>query len=108
MVLQCRVRPGSFVECALTLSGNHWPRHLQMDANFPDTNRLEWLLENPEDVIVYGLLVREFGPKADPRTFGRLACRVSDRNGGPEYEWTRLRAAQRLEEQMGHGGRNSP
>ena len=32
------------------------------DPNFPSMDGLEWLLEDPDDVVVYGLMVPEFGP----------------------------------------------
>jgi len=48
-------------------------------------------VENPENIVVSGLMVREFGPNADGTIYGELARQVVARRGGPEYEWTRLR-----------------
>ena len=35
------------------------------DPNFPGVAGLEWLVEDARDVVVYGLMIREFGPAAD-------------------------------------------
>lgn len=53
---------------------------------------LEWLVEDPEDVAVCALMVREFGPGADPEIYGKLACEVNVGPDGPGFEWSRLRA----------------
>jgi hypothetical protein len=91
LVLQCRVRPGSFTERAGTLGGKYWPQHVRFDPNFDSLGGLEWLLENPEDVVVYGLMVREFGPSVEG--YGELAKKVRRRSDlGPEFQWTQLRA----------------
>ena len=31
---------------------------------------MEWLLEDPSDIVVYGLMVREFGSAADSSSYG--------------------------------------
>ena len=71
LALQCPVRPGSFTERAGTLGGKYWPQHVRFDPNFDSLDGLEWLLENPEDVVVYGLIVRGFGPSVEG--YGELA-----------------------------------
>lgn len=63
-----------------------------MDANFENLDGLEWLLEDPSDVVVYGLMVREFGPKADEQLHGLMAKQVCRGERGAQFEWTKLRA----------------
>lgn len=101
VVLQCRVRPGGIREQPATLWEKHWPPHVRMDPNFPSTANLEWLVDDPADVIVCGVMVREFGAAADPTTFGATACQVTASSGeafswpggsGPQYAWTRSRS----------------
>mgnify|MGYP003325949588 CR=1 FL=1 len=46
---------------------------------------LEWLVENSDDVVVCGLMVREFGPKADEQIHGELVRKVRRCGEGPEY-----------------------
>ena len=45
--------------------------------------------------MMYGLMVREFGPKADESVYGTLVTQVHDgctqRGSGPEFVWTALR-----------------
>ena len=91
VVLQCRVRPGSFAIHPSSL-GRHWPADLRFDPNFSSLDGLEWLIESPRDAVVVGLLVREFGLHADASMYGDAAARVTHGQNGPEYEWTRLRA----------------
>lgn len=90
-VLQLRVRPGSFTERPSTLNSSHWPRDLRFDANFESNSNLEWLMEDPTNAVVVGVMVRELGRRADPLVFGEVAARVTNREPGPEYEYTRLR-----------------
>ena len=92
--MQCRVRPGSFVEKPGSLGNKYWPRHVRIDPNFSSLDGLEWLLESSDDVMVVGLMMREFGPKADASAHGAMVQRVHAGNRGPEYEWTNLRAAE--------------
>merc|ERR1712066_1146596 len=88
VVLECRIRPGSFKEAPGTLSSNkHWPNDVPIDPNFPGLDGLEWLLEQPSDIKVSALLIREFGRHADPCIYGDLVTKVK----GPEYLWTELR-----------------
>lgn len=92
VVLQVRVRPAKFSPQPGTLGNKHWPRDVRIDPHFPTLEGLEWLIEDPSDVIVTGLLLRELGGGAEARLFGDTAFRVSQGPSGPEYEWTRLRA----------------
>eukprot|EP00746_Dinoflagellata_sp_MGD_P035123 gnl/MRDRNA2_/MRDRNA2_18394_c0_seq1.p1 gnl/MRDRNA2_/MRDRNA2_18394_c0~~gnl/MRDRNA2_/MRDRNA2_18394_c0_seq1.p1 ORF type:complete len:560 (-),score=105.84 gnl/MRDRNA2_/MRDRNA2_18394_c0_seq1:400-2079(-) len=92
LVFQCRVRPDAFVVRPGSLQNKHWPHNVRFDPNFDSISGLEWLVENPENIMVYGLMVREFGPKADAEVYGKTVCRVHRGPNGPEYEWTRLRA----------------
>ena len=92
VVLQVRVRPGSFAERPGTLGGKRWPADLPFEQCFPGLEGLEWLVEDPADIVVTGLMVREFGPTADKQVFGNIAAALTDNGGKPEYKWTDLRA----------------
>ena len=94
LVLECRVRPGSFTVKAGTLGNKYWPEHLRMDQNFETNSELEWLIEGPEDVSFTGLMIREFGEAASEEIYGSLARQVTWGIQGPQFEWTRLRAAE--------------
>ena len=61
LVLQCRVRPDSFIERPGSLGNKYWPQHVRFDPNFDSLQGLEWLIENRDDIVVYGLVTREFG-----------------------------------------------
>lgn len=89
LVFQCRVRPNAFREAPSTLGKKHWPRNLLFDPSFSN-EALEWLVEDPSDVVACGLMVREFGPQADATLHGELVRCVSEGNRGAEYEWIRL------------------
>mmetsp|Transcript_19407 Transcript_19407/g.41360 ORF Transcript_19407/g.41360 Transcript_19407/m.41360 type:complete len:623 (-) Transcript_19407:72-1940(-) len=89
-VLQVRVRPGSFVEKPGSLSSKHWPANVRFDKNFDSMNGLEWLIEDPANHQVTGLLVRELGPKAAGDVYGSFAPLVTQGRMGPEYEVSRL------------------
>merc|ERR1712187_295560 len=52
LVLECRVRPGSFREQGNTLGPQHWPPHLPFDRYLPSGAAFEWLVENPRNVVV--------------------------------------------------------
>jgi len=96
LVLECRVRPGAFSEASGTLGSNkHWPSDVDIDPNFSGIGGLEWLLENPDDVVVTGLMIRELGRGADPEVYGTLVTQVR----GPEYLWTEVRAQRARESQ---------
>ena len=58
-VLQVRVRPGAFVERPGSLGGKYWPLEVPFDVRRPGLAGLEWLVEDPEAVVVTGLMVRE-------------------------------------------------
>jgi len=60
---------------------------------------LEWVVDDPEDVVVTGMLFRELGQGVDPQIYFDAAGRVTAGPMGPEYDWTRLRA----EEFQEHG-----
>lgn len=101
LVLQFRVRPEGIRQIASTLWDKHWPQNVRMDPNFANMNGLEWLVKDPSDVIVYGLMVREFGSAVDESIYGSTACQVRECGPavsswpfgtGPEYEWMRLRS----------------
>ena len=65
-----------------------------MDQNFETNSELEWLIEGPEDVSFTGLMIREFGEAASEEIYGSLARQVTWGIQGPQFEWTRLRAAE--------------
>eukprot|EP00928_Gymnodinium_smaydae_P081205 TRINITY_DN64761_c0_g1_i1.p1 TRINITY_DN64761_c0_g1~~TRINITY_DN64761_c0_g1_i1.p1 ORF type:complete len:601 (-),score=24.66 TRINITY_DN64761_c0_g1_i1:44-1846(-) len=89
-VLQLRVRPGSFVEKPGSLSNKHWPEEVRFDRNFASLQGLEWIIEDPADHEVVGLLVRELGNQAAPSVYGEFVQNVSEGSKGPEYELTTL------------------
>lgn len=94
VVLQCRVKPGSFRVQGNTLLEEHWPSNVKFDENFPHNEALEWLVEDPQNIHVTGLMVREFGCKANKKLYGKLNRGVTegtDPDGGPEFEWTKIR-----------------
>lgn len=90
VVFQCRVRPGAFREASGTLGGKHWPEGVCLDPGFNSLSKIEWLIENPADVVVCGLMLREFGIQASPDLYGNLATAVVAGDVGPEFEWTKL------------------
>jgi len=89
-VIQVRVRPGSFSKRSGTLGNKYWPSNLCFDEDVRSLCDLEWLIENPDDHVVCGVLVREFGPDADGDIYGELTTRVVYGEHGPEYEWIDL------------------
>jgi hypothetical protein len=56
IVLQVRVRPGSFRTQGITVD-RHWPGELRFDE-YHANNQLEWLVENPQNVVIYGVMFR--------------------------------------------------
>lgn len=100
VAFQCRVKPGSFRQHPGTLFSKYWPPGLRFDRNFPSLDRLEWLVEDSADIVVCGLMIREFGAAADPQLYGTLATQVTADGGirkrfqageGPQFHWTHLR-----------------
>jgi len=89
VVMQCRVRPGSFKEQGNTLGQSHWPRKVCFDKNFPNNDCMEWLLTDSSDIVVVGLMIREFGSLASADDYGDLATQVraDGDTRGPEYHW---------------------
>ena len=73
-----------------TLGNKYWPDNLAYDEDVRSLNDLEWLIEHPQDHVVCGVLVREFGPHSDADIYGQLATRVTRGTRGPQYEWTDL------------------
>merc|ERR1712046_77707 len=61
-VMQLCVRPGCFAMYPASLRGKYWPEDLRFDPNFETLDNLEWLIEDEADVVVTGVLLREFGP----------------------------------------------
>jgi len=88
VVLQCRVRPDAFREVNGTLGTKFWPEDVPFDVDFPGLGGLEWLVEDAADVVVTGLMVREFGPGAAAEVFGAAAAQVTAGQRGPQFVWT--------------------
>ena len=88
------MRPAACVEKPGTLrgKGKYWPADLPFDENFHRDSPLEWLVSDPADIVLTGLMFREFGPPADPQVYGQLVCDVHADGRGPEYVWTDLLA----------------
>ena len=98
MVLEVRVRPGTFREQPGTMANKHWPSDLRWQWGFDSLLALEWLSENPADVVITGIMVREFGKNADPSVYGETASKVRWQPGQrpeeedePNFVWTELR-----------------
>lgn len=94
LVLECRVRPSSFTVKPGSLGNKYWPPHLRMDENFPTNSALKWLIDSTDDVAFTGLMIREFGEAASEEIYGSLVRQVTSGNQGPQFEWTKLRAAE--------------
>ena len=62
-----------------------WPASLRFDPNFPAMQDLEWLVEDPANVVVTGMLLRELGRDVDPRIYGDAASLVTAGANGPEH-----------------------
>jgi hypothetical protein len=99
MLLEVRVRPGTFREQSGTMAHKHWPLDLRWQWAFDSLLALEWLSENSEDVAITGIMVREFGKEADPNVYGETASKVRWQPGQrleeedePNFVWTKLRA----------------
>merc|ERR1712032_1046123 len=93
VVLQCKIRPGSYRERNGTLGRRHWPDDVRMDPNYPTHEGFEFLVEDHNDVFVIGLLYRELGPEADATLYGDLVQRLApslEDSRGIEYRWTEL------------------
>ena len=86
LVVQCRVCPFSFQEKPGSLGNKYWPEDLPIDPSYPTCDGLEWLIEDEALVVPTALLLREFGPRADPGLFGPIARQVQR-----GQQWTRLR-----------------
>ena len=54
-ILQVRVRPGCYASHPGSLGNKHWPMGVRFDPNFATLQDLEWLVEDPADVIVTGV-----------------------------------------------------
>merc|ERR1711862_320253 len=77
VVLQVRVRPGSYHAYPGTLGTKYWPEGIRFDANFKSLHDIEWLIEDESDVVVTGLLVRLVGSGDQIQTvFGETASQV--------------------------------
>ena len=50
------MRPGAFVERPGTLGDKYFPWDVRFDADFDSADNLEWLIENPEDHEIVGLI----------------------------------------------------
>ena len=61
---------------------------MPFDVDFPGLGGLEWLVEDAADVVVTGLMVREFGPGAAAEVFGAAAAQVTAGQRGPQFVWT--------------------
>eukprot|EP00397_Hematodinium_sp_SG-2012_P007947 GEMP01007998.1.p1 GENE.GEMP01007998.1~~GEMP01007998.1.p1 ORF type:complete len:776 (+),score=133.97 GEMP01007998.1:132-2330(+) len=90
-VLQCKVRPGSWRVQQSTLGNSrHWPREVRIDPNFDSHTELECLCENADDIVVFGVMYREFGQAANRSLYGDLVAQVHEQDGKPEYCWSKL------------------
>ena len=91
IVFQCRVDPQRiWKRCPSTLQEEHWPKDVRFAPEFPTHENMEWLVLDSEAIVVYGILLREFGKGADPAIYGNLTPSVNDTEGAVEYTWTRM------------------
>lgn len=79
-----------------TLTGKrHWSEDLRFDQHSDTWEGLELLVEDPKNIVVSGVLLREFGEPASEDVYGAVANSVRWSPGdpfhdGPEYAWTSL------------------
>eukprot|EP00397_Hematodinium_sp_SG-2012_P020972 GEMP01021639.1.p1 GENE.GEMP01021639.1~~GEMP01021639.1.p1 ORF type:complete len:700 (+),score=113.65 GEMP01021639.1:95-2194(+) len=91
IVLQCKARPGTWRARHSTLGPlRHWPPEVRIDPNFENHDEMEYLFEDANDIVVFGLMYREFGPAASRSLYGDLVTQVHNRTRAPEYCWTEL------------------
>ena len=73
----CKNQAGSFEIRHGTLGSNkHWPHDIAFDVHHRSTNGLEWLVEDENDIVVVGLLLREFGKTAASMCIITILCRA--------------------------------
>eukprot|EP00929_Paragymnodinium_shiwhaense_P071475 TRINITY_DN36326_c0_g1_i1.p1 TRINITY_DN36326_c0_g1~~TRINITY_DN36326_c0_g1_i1.p1 ORF type:complete len:873 (-),score=65.46 TRINITY_DN36326_c0_g1_i1:353-2971(-) len=92
-VLQVKVRPGSYHVQSNSGRLGGWAGDLRIDPNFINNDRMEWLVEDEEDVPLTGVMFREFGPNIDTDIYEDLCAQVTydgDDREPPAREWTRL------------------
>ena len=68
-------------DCALGGTG------LGASSRVKSSRDLEWLVENADNVIVYGLMIRKFGKDAALQIYGSTVCKVHQGADGPPYGW---------------------
>jgi len=93
IVLQCKIRPGSWRVRGNTLGSRHWPRDVCFDPNLPSNDHLEFLVEDASAVVVIGLMYRELGCDADASKFGELVRLIRPEDADrSQYRWTEILA----------------
>jgi len=87
LVLQLRVKPGSYIKQHNTLANCHWDPRVLLDPNLVDHRSVEWVVDNPEDTRLAAVLVRHVGSGADEQVHGKFAAQFSSRKESPAAEW---------------------
>lgn len=96
IIFEVKVRPGYKIQPSTLFPRRHWPAALRIDPRFESHDALEWLHESRDDVVLTGILVRQFGK--DSEAYGSLNCMVGEGYVDPigglkgaDYRWTALR-----------------
>ena len=73
VVFECRVLPGDFQTHPGSLGNKYWPEDVQFDENFTRIEQVEWLVEEPNDILVTGLLL-DCSPRRAERALVCTRC----------------------------------
>ncbi|CAK0895900.1 unnamed protein product [Prorocentrum cordatum] len=101
MVFECAVQPGTYKKQAGTLGNKHWDRDIRIDPDRPTLRDLEYLVTDPVNIRLTGVLFRMFGRDIDEDLYDSLpkslnvpltdsAWRGDGPRDGVEYKWTGL------------------
>lgn len=77
VVLQCRIRPGSYTKQATKAWKADWDEDLRLDPNLRGWDDCEFLAQSEDDIEVVGIMWRELGPKCNWLDFGLTADKVA-------------------------------
>lgn len=90
MVLKCEVQQGGYTERHGTLGNKHWDMELRIDPDRDTMEGMEFLVEEEGQVRIKEVMLRTFGHGTDPRIYGELPPRLSVKETGSEFEWTKM------------------
>jgi hypothetical protein len=83
VVLQLRVRPDAFRVKPFTVQA--WPHDVQLD-DFFENAKIEWLFDSPEDVLIYGIMIRMYDEHPNV-TLGRRLALARQQQSELNYKW---------------------